>query len=338
MQILASVVSTVVMIVVAILMVLPAVGPPAVVAFVLLQQKKRHRHDLEITSFVSLLNFLWHIGEMIDSRLKCINVLKAQLLNSKQELELRMAQVAKLVFHTKGLEKDLKKVQKMLRSQQITSDRRLDKITQERDSSAQALDYFRIREKDFDDALHELHVTIKQRGDQITQREEEFSAKQEDALAILASLERERDQAKEQKVELEERLDAQEKSGQEATEKLEGELRLARDHIEGLMATIRSNSSELQMYRTRAQAQRQAAIVGYNPIYQAPGPFIPAPMGRQHAPSPFAPRPTQIPGFPPNRTSGFIGNSPPPGLGEGVGKSGGSGGGLERGLGRGFGA
>lgn len=132
-------------------------------------------------------------------------------------------------------------------------------------------------------------------------------------------------------------IEAEDKSGREAREKLDEELNMARDHIPGLMSIIRSNSQELQMYRDRAKAQRQAGSMGFH--YAAPMPFSPTrmrtPFPRRQAA--FSPRPTQIPGFPPNRTSGFTGNAqgtlPLPGRGRGAGTGGGAGGGTKWGSG-----
>lgn len=171
--------------------------------------------------------------------------------------------------------------------------------------------------KILDEVLHSQQETFDQRVEALTQ---ERDARQEENIGLVQA----QQTATERITELEESLAARQKSGQEATGKLEGELKMARDHIEGLMATIRSNSQELQMYRDRARAQRQAGPSGHYPNHPVPMSFPPAPMGNQLPPgrSPV-PRPTQNPGFPPNRASGFMGNTPPPGRGAGAGNGGG---------------
>lgn len=128
-----------------------------------------------------------------------------------------------------------------------------------------------------------------------------------------------------------EELEAQHKAGQEATGKLEEDLKMARENISNLLATIQSNSRELHMYRERSNAQRQAGppaqhYMGPRPYQPAPMQFPPAQRGMQLPPgqSPFAHPPSQMPGFPPNRTSGFMGNTPPQGWGRGAGAGGGA--------------
>lgn len=221
--------------------------------------------------------------------------------------------------------------------------------TQRKDHDAllQTLENLRTQEKASEDAIHQLEVTVERQGDSIKRLEEDLNAQQEDSLAKFARYEiqiaghkektqttiamaderfnKAQDMANERILELEESLDAEKKLGREATEKLEGDLKTAREHIECLLSTIRSNSQELQMYRDRAKVQRQAGPSGY-PNHPAPMPFPPAQSGMQSSlgQSPFGPRPTQIPGFPPNRASGFMGNTPPPGWGRGAGAGGGT--------------
>lgn len=100
-------------------------------------------------------------------------------------------------------------------------------------------------------------------------------------------------------------LEAEQASGLEKTEKLETALREARELISSLQSTIQSNSQELHAHRGRARAQQQ---MGYS------APFAPGPPRPQYPPQ------GQF-GFPPNRTSGFMGNTPPPppGYGRGAG-------------------
>lgn len=199
----------------------------------------------------------------------------------------------------------------LLRSQEATFNRRLDKMTQEHGSAIQAL---RAREIDFKEADYELRVMMKGQVDEIRALKEELAAKQADALARLA--------------ELQGRLAAQEKAAEEKAKEAAKELQAAKEHISGLQATMSSNSSELAWRRQQMGAQRAAAVSGHYPT--APRPFPPpAPMGGQfpQGQGPFAPRPTQTPGFPPNRTTGFMGSAPPPGWGGGAGMGGGRGGG-----------
>lgn len=176
----------------------------------------------------------------------------------------------------------------------------------------------------------------------IKRREEELAAKQADALAKVAELEgrlatqeqsaweaAEEELAAKQAdalakvTELEGRLAIQGQWAREAAEEAEKERKAAQENIKGLMATIRSHSAELTWRRQKAEEQRQAALLGYRPT--APGPFPPAPMGGQffHGQAQSVPRPTQIPGLPPNRTTGFMGSTPPPGWGGGAGRGGG---------------
>lgn len=345
--------STAVEIIVAILMGLSALGPPAAVAYALREQKKRDWDNMETRNFLSLVHFLWQLADMADS--KC-NVLKAQLQRSEEKLESNKARFTRLDFLNKDLEGQLKSLGKLLRSQQESSKRAMDQITQERDALRkehdtlnEALQNLRGREKACESLVHHLHVTIERQDDQIKQHDEDVAAKQEDSLtefahyegqiadhkdnpqAKMAEADQRFDQARhtsDKRIhELEQSLIAQQKSGQDAKEKFEGELNTARGHIEGLLSTIRSNSRELQMHRDRAKAQRQAGLSGYQPNHPPSMPFTPAPTGMQfmQGQSPFAPQPTQIPGLPPNRTSGFMGNVPPPGWGRGVGTGRGAG-------------
>lgn len=128
-----------------------------------------------------------------------------------------------------------------------------------------------------------------------------------------------------------EELEAQCKEVQEATGKLKEDLKMARGNISSLLATIQSNSRELHMHRERSSTQRQAGTsaqhyMGPRPYQPAPMQFLPAQRGMQLPPgqSPFAHPPLQTPGFPPNRTSGFMGNNPPQGWGRGAGAGGGA--------------
>lgn len=270
--------TTAVELIVAALISLPAMGSPAAVAYALHEQKKRDWQELENSRVSSLLPSIKKVVELVDSQWVYIDALRAQLRQSQEKIESQNTGFARLVSLQEGLEKELKILDELLRSQQETFDQRLEALMQERD------------------------------------------ARQEEHIALVQA----QQTATERITELEDSLDAQQKSGQEATEKLEGELKMARDHIEGLMATIRSNSQELQMYRDRARAQRQAGPSGHYPTHPVGSPFPPAPMGNQFPPGrSLVPRPTQNPGFPPNRASGFMGNTPPPGWGGGAGTGGG---------------
>ncbi|MCJ1271302.1 hypothetical protein MMC22_011202 [Lobaria immixta] len=351
-KIASRVASTAVEIIVAILIGVSALGPPAAVAYALREQRKRDWDDLETRNFLSLVHFFWQVADGINS--KC-NVLKAQLQRSKEKLDSNKARFTRLEFLNKDLEGQLKSLAKLLRSQQESSSRSVNNITQERDALRKehdALD-LRGREKACESVVHQLHVTIERQDDQIKQRDKDLAAKQEDPMtkftrhggqiadhkdnlqAKMVEADQGFDQARhtsdERVLELEQSIIAQQKTGQDDREKFEGELKMAWEHIEGLLSTIRSNSRELQMHRDRAKAQRQVALSGYHPNYPASMPFTPAPTGMQlpQRQSPFAPQPTQIPGLPPNRTSGFMGNTPPPGWGRGAGT--GRGTGLSRG-------
>ncbi|MCJ1264347.1 hypothetical protein MMC22_004218 [Lobaria immixta] len=141
-----------------------------------------------------------------------------------------------------------------------------------------------------------------------------FDAQQEDSLAKCARYEV---QIAEYEEEIQATIAEADERVKKAQEKFDGDLKTAREHIENLMSTIRSNSQELQMYRDRARAQRQAGPSGY-PNHPPPMPFPHAPQFQQGQ-SPFAPGLTQNPGYPPNRTSGFLGNTLPPGWGRGAG-------------------
>ncbi|MCJ1263062.1 hypothetical protein MMC22_002932 [Lobaria immixta] len=162
----------------------------------------------------------------------------------------------------------------------------------------------------------------------VEQREEELDAQQEVSSTRCARVENQiadhqakiaeadehftkaQDTVSEQIRDLEERLlEAQQKNlgHQEATEKqLTGGLKTAKEHVESLLSTIRSNAQDLQMYRDRAEAQRQHAgpspSSGYHPIHhhsptpiQFPPPSPPQQRGMHQIPaqrqSPFANHP-----------------------------------------------
>lgn len=352
-KIASRVASTAVEIIVTILMGLSALGPPAAVAYAFREQRKRDWDDLETRNFLSLVHFFWQVADGVNNT---CNVLKAQLQRSEEKLESNKARFTRLEFLNKDLEGQLKSLGKLLRLQQESSNRSLNNITQERDALrkehdalVEALQDLRGREKACESVVHQLHVTIERKDDQTKQRDKDLAAKQEDSVtkftrhegqiadhkdnlqANMVEADQRFDQARhtsdERILELEQSIIAQQKSGQDAREKFEGELKMAREHIEGLLSTIRSNSRELQMYRDRAKAQRQAWLSGYHPNHPASMPFTPAPTGMQfpQGQSPFAPQPTQIPGLPPNRTSGFMGNASPPGWGRDAGTGRGAG-------------
>lgn len=150
--------------------------------------------------------------------------------------------------------------------------------------------------------------------ERVKHRQEDLDAQQEDSLAKCAWYEV---QIAEYKDKIQATIAEADERVNKAQEKFEGDLKTAREHIENLLSTIRSNSQELQMYRDRARAQRQAGPSGY-PNHPPPMPFPHAPQFQQGQ-SPFAPGLTQNPGYPPNRTSGFLGNTLPPGWGRGAG-------------------
>lgn len=212
------------------------------------------------------------------------------------------------------LDSRLDKYLGLLRSQKATFKRRLDKIIGEHDSAVQAL---RAREKDLEAANDELRVLVTEKDDEIERRKEELAEKGADALTRIAELER--------------RLAAQEKAAEEAKEEAAKDRAAAQENIKGLQTSMSSNTTELAWRRQKmgAQAQQAAAMSAYQPTYPAPFPPPPAPMVGQfpQGQGPYAPRPTQTPGFPPDRTSGFMGSTPPPGRGGGAGRGGGWGGG-----------
>lgn len=208
----------------------------------------------------------------------------------------------------------------------------------------QTLEDRRTQEKASQDALHKV------KDDRIKRLEEDLKVQQEDSFAkferyevqfagyenkiqatIAESNERfnkAQNMANERIFQLEASLDAEKKSGQEIREKLEGDLQTARQHIENLLSSIRSTSYELQMYRNRARDLRHAGPSIYPTLpmpmpIPMPTPFPTAQTGMQFSQgqSQFAPHQNNILGFPPNRTSGFVGDTPPPGWrgGEGMG-------------------
>lgn len=209
------------------------------------------------------------------------------------------------------------------------------------DAFGQTLEDRRTQGKASQDAIHKL------KDDRIKRLEEDLRAQQEDSFAKFERYEvqcadyenkiqatvaeanerfnKAQNMANERIFELEASLNAEKKSGPETTEKLEGDLKTARQHIESLLSSIRSNCQELQMYRNRARDQRHAGHWIY-PTLPMPMPFPTAQTGMQflQGPSTFAPQPNNIPGFPPNRTSGFVGDTPPPGWKEGAGMGGGT--------------
>lgn len=110
------------------------------------------------------MNFLEQVAEMIDSRIKSTDILSARLQNSEKELRSRNAKY----------KRDLNRYLRSLSSQEDFFNRRLDKVTKERDSSVQALQGLRARKKVIEDANHELRLVINQQGDEIKRYEEEL--------------------------------------------------------------------------------------------------------------------------------------------------------------------
>lgn len=276
---------------------------------------EQRRQELEMRIISSLLPF-WELASIVDHQGTSIDLLRDQLRGSKEKLESQKALTEELTRQGEDQRRD-------------------------HDALVQAMEDLRVQKDASGDLNHRLELTIERKNKVIEMHEEDLRVQQEDSATRLASLEvqiadhqaslqstiadadervqKTQQTADERVRELEARLDAQQESG-DKTAKLEGDLATAREHIERLMSTIRSNSMELQMYRDRVRAQRQQVH---------PPPFQPAPtqpFPPPHSPqSPFAPRPTQIPGFPPNRTAGFMGNNPPPGWARGGGGAGGGG-------------
>lgn len=175
--------------------------------------------------------------------------------------------------------------------------------------------------------IRELQLTVVGQAQGIKQREDELRAQQEDSSEKFATYEA-------QIAELEQSLQAQQKT----CGHLEAELSTARGHITGLLSALQSSSYELQTYRDWARAQQPANHPSPTPTPSQPQPMMrfplsaPAvalqaplqPTGMQFSPgqSPFAPQPPQSGGFPPNRSSGFTGNTPPSRWGRGAGSDG----------------
>ena len=174
------------------------------------------------------------------------------------------------------LEEESKSSLETLRWEQENNRRTLENITQDHDALAQALQNLRTQQEEGDKVIDQRRVTIKEKDRQIKRHEQDLAAEQEDSLAKfttyvsqivdktdsfrakMAEADLHFDRAQERASQLifgpERSLEAGEKSGREARTKLDGELKMARDHIYGVMSTIRSNSQELQMYRDRAKA------------------------------------------------------------------------------------
>ncbi|MCJ1422467.1 Protein diaphanous 1 [Sticta canariensis] len=284
--------------------VLTALGPVAATAWTLREQWKQDKRDLETRS-LSYLVPLWGLLCTIDNQQQIIANLGARLGRSKMDHNA----LAQLVQDLQAREAESGDT---IRQLEITIERQTGQITG-REAEIHALEAdSRAKSTSHEAEIADCKVTLEAT---ITEANERFQKAQQTADARIQ--------------ELEASLEAQKQSSDAATEKLNGDVKTAKEHIEKLLATIQSNSRELQFHRDRArlaQRQHQAGPSGYPPPapmgMQVPPPPPPPQTPFSHGQSPYAPRPSQIP-LPPNRTSGFMGSTPPPGWGRGAGTGGG---------------
>lgn len=231
------IVSTAIEILVAALQVVLAMGPPAAAAYALREQKSRELLNFEMKSVSNLVPF-WNLtASMVDNQSRFIADLRAQLKSSTEKIEFQEARLVQTI----------------------------------QDSCE--------REKASKDAIWKHEVTIAHLHDRMKRREDELNAQQQESFANHARYEveiarfREKTEttiteavnrcntaqnlAEERIRKLEESLDAEQKSGQEAMENAESDMKVARECIESLLL-IRSSSQESKAYTEEAIAQRHA--------------------------------------------------------------------------------
>lgn len=283
------------------LQILAAIGPPATAVYVLREQRTRDRRNLEIRS-----------ASFLEPFQRFIAILKSRNQELKEDLASHKEWLAWLDTHKRTLQAKIELQQKTLLTQQDTSNRRMEKMTEERNDLAQILQDLRAQQKESEDTIRELKVTLGNKDHKIRQCESELRAQQEDSLAKSTSYEAQIAGCKE----------ASQVKMAEADQRFHKAQQTVKERIRELEEALHE--------RQRAEAQTQARPSG-SPHHPVPAPlptapmhFPPAPMGMQTPPpqsgirfspgqSQFIPRSTQIPGFPPKRTSGFMGNTPPPG-------------------------
>lgn len=302
-QISIRIVSIAVEILVGTLQALTIIASPATVAFALGEQRRHDMVNLEVKSDAFLDNF-WEQVSKANDQDGVIAGLRADLDNSENELESQQER----------FERQLKALKTALIKQQGDSNRRLERMTneantqrKEQDASVQTLRkeqdaYVQTLRKEQDAIVQ----TLRKEQDALVQTLQNFRTRETASHDSIRQLQL----TVEQQAETIKEREAEQQSGRQAAEKNDGDLRLARQHIESLQTTIRTNAQELQLYRERERAQRQAGYQNHPPPSQ-----MPIPTFSQGQQGPFAPRPPQFNGFPPNRTSGFMGNTPPPGWG-----------------------
>lgn len=316
-----------------------ATGSPATAAYVLRQQLKQDWSNFRMRSLLPS----WGLARTVDKQRRYIRLLGAQLQRTEKKraiLRGKFLEVAENFQENQAelfLQRHLVSVQQQEletlygRVEQKTKEG--DVLREVRNGLLTSLEVLRVDRRDNEDIIRHLQATVERQDARIKRREDDLETQQEDSSAKFTSYELQiaatndnlqavtadaatrQAQADERIRELEEQDKSGREAAEKAAEKAEADLKAARENIERLQSTIRSNSLELQMYRDRARQQAQ---------HRSTPPFRPAPMPIPQGQAPFAPRPTQIPGFPPNRTSGFVGNALPSGRGRGRGGSGGA--------------
>lgn len=208
---------------------LAAFALPATAAWALNERKNRDRESLNEKRVSPLLLPFWMLARMDEKKDKAISALEEMLQSQRRDREAFVCTIEDL------------------REQQYTSTVINSSL---RSMVERHYEKIKYREEDLDAQQEDSRAKFARYEAQIAEYKEKLQM-------TKAEADKRQDAAKERIHQLQESLD-QQKSGREATEKAEGDLKTAREHIERRMATIRSNSSELQMYRDRARAQRQA--------------------------------------------------------------------------------
>lgn len=326
-KIASRVLTTAVETIIATLLVLHAIAPPATAEYVLREQRGQDWLDLKTKSLRSFVPF-WDLISTIKHQRKSIVALRAQLKKSEENVKFELARFARLRHLQEVLKAELKSVEKTLLTQQESSNCRIATMTQEgeaqrqnHDVLVQTIQDLRTQDKTSKEVILQLEATVKRQDDGIRQGEEGLRAEQEDSCAEVARFKaqiagcedklkttiEESDErfnkaqhtANERICELQEKVDAQKLSGWEATEKLEADLKAAREQIQDLQSTIQISSNELRIYHERTKAPTQPKPSLHHPNHPAPILFRPTPtqLGMQFllGQSPFAARPTQIP-------------------------------------------
>lgn len=220
-------VSMAIEILVAVLQVIVAMGPPAAAAYALREQRSRELLNLEMRSVSHLVSF-WNLAaSMVDNQSRSIADLRAQLKSSNGEIELQKARLVQIVQDPGEREKASKDA---IWKPEVTVAQLQERMEQRKDDpDAQQQESFANY------ARYEVEIAdLKEKIETITEADERFHTAQ--------------DLADERIRKLEQSLDAEKKSGQEAIEKAERDLKAAREHIQSLLSVIQSSSQQLQLY------------------------------------------------------------------------------------------